>query len=94
MHVVPAQLQSQAHQVRQCGLQLKYSAASSAVAAATSANERATPDAILTGSLSANGRDEWRAASHDDGVSILANLRNKASIEGVDAVFSLQSHLT
>jgi hypothetical protein len=39
--------------------------------APASANERTAPNAILAGAFPADGRDEWRAASHDDCVSIL-----------------------
>jgi hypothetical protein len=84
MHVVPAHLQGQPHQVRpmRTPAQIFSSLLSRGFTAATSANERATPDAILTGSLSADGRDEWRTASHDDGVSILTNSGTKPLSKG------------
>jgi hypothetical protein len=88
MHIVPAHLQGKSHQVRpmRAPAQILGGFIGSGFTAATSANERAAPDAILTGSLSADGRDEWRAARHNDGVSILTNFWNKSGIEGMDAV--------
>jgi hypothetical protein len=56
--------------------------------AAASPNEGAAPDAILTGSLSADTGDQRRAAGHDDSGSIGTYFRDKAGIEGMDAVFS------
>jgi hypothetical protein len=96
MHLVPVQLYGQPYQVRsmQAPTQRLGGFIGSGLTAATSANERAAPDAILTGSLSADNRDEWRAARHNDGVSILTDFWDKSGIEGLDAVFSFQSHLT
>jgi hypothetical protein len=58
VHVIPAYLQSQPHQVRpmRAPAQILGGFIGSGFTAATSANERAAPDAILTGSLSADNR--------------------------------------
>src|SRR6476660_2072928 len=94
MHIVPTQFQSQPHQVSpmRAPAQVLGGFIGSGFTRATSANERTAPDSILTGSLPTDGRDEWRAVGHDDGVSIITYFRDKSGIEGVDTVFSLHFH--
>ena len=94
MHIVPAQFQSQPYQVSpmRTPAQALGGFIGSGFTTATSANERTAPDSILTGSLPTDGRDEWRAAGHDDGISIIIYFRDKPGIEGVDTVFSLHFH--
>jgi hypothetical protein len=61
--------------------------------ASASANERTAPNAIFADAHSADSRDEWRTMRHDNGVSVVANFRDKSCIEWMDAIFSLQAHL-
>ena len=90
MHVVPAHLQGKPHQVRpmRAPTQILGGLLGRGFSAPASANERAATDEILARPLPADSRDEWRRTGHDDGVSIVTYFRDKAGIEGMDAVFS------
>jgi hypothetical protein len=83
MHVVPAQLQSQPHQV--CPMwaagKILRSLINSHLPATAPADERAAPDEILARSLSAHGRDERRISCHCNGVTFRISCWDKAVIE-------------
>jgi hypothetical protein len=57
--------------------------------APASADEGTAPNAIFSWASSADSRDQWRAARHNDAVSILTNCWDKSGIESMDTIFSL-----
>ena len=72
----------------QCGLDILSGFVGGSFPAPASANKGAAPNPILTGSLPTYNGDERGATRHDDGASIVTYFRDKAGIEGVDAVLS------
>jgi Circularly permutated YpsA SLOG family len=80
---VPTQFQTEPQQMSpvRTSAEIFRGLISSGLSAASSTNKGTAPDAILTGARSTDPGDEWRVASHDDGVSTLSYFRDK-SISG------------
>jgi hypothetical protein len=90
MDVMPSHLQGQPHQVRpmRTPAQILGGFVGGSFPAPASANKGASPNPKLAGAFPTDSRDEWRRTGHDYSGSIGTYFRDKAGIEGMDAVFS------
>jgi hypothetical protein len=87
MHVVPAQLQGQPHQVRPMwtARQILGNFIRRRLTTPAAADERATANSILSSSFSAYRRDQWRISSNYNVVKLLIGTGYKPSVEAVGA---------
>jgi hypothetical protein len=87
MHVVPAHLQGQPHQVRPMwtARQILGYLIRGRLMTRAAADERATANSILSWSFSAYRRDQWRISSNYNVVKLLIGTGYKPSVEAVRA---------
>jgi hypothetical protein len=87
MHVVPAHLQGQPHQVRPMwtARQILGYLIRGRLMTRAAADERATANSIFSWSFSAYRRDQWRISSNYNVVKLLIGTGYKPSVEAVRA---------